>query len=515
MEDLSGNWTVMIEVTCCAMYIRTRRTRYSVKITILLILAFLAGMLGLQQMYLNIPLLPDMWVMLCNILLLKLVPMFLLCLWSAEGGLCTAMFLFALGFTTAELFGAVIQFGLLPVLTAAGIGEGLLRQTLIAAVLAACLLVLYQIQRVSGIFDSVRIRRSTALLAFVVSYISFAVSYLYGWGLYAGGEGTSSQYLSITIYLSGLLILFLLQYSLREGEMREEMQTVQHTLDLRYQQYQDYVNNTAYLARQLHDMKHQIAGLRALEARLRETAVGADCGNIMFSGTTENAGLEVAAGEGAGLAAKGGNPVVETEIASEVFSGAGAPAGGAAAAGGPTGGVAGRASAELSSYIHDLDQAIARYETWNVSGNSVLDALLTQKKLFCAEHGIQLLVHADGKALESISARDICTIFGNLLDNAAEAVQKLPDPKECIIQVEVGRTGEFLLIRVENRCGEDVIVSGEGLPRTTKRDKVEHGIGLKSVRLTAEGLGGSLNLSAQDGWFTAGVLLPAGEQRAS
>ena len=472
MEDLSGNWTVMIEVTCCAMYIRTRRTRYSVKITILLILAFLAGMLGLQQMYLNIPLLPDMWVMLCNILLLKLVPMFLLCLWSAEGGLCTAMFLFALGFTTAELFGAVIQFGLLPVLTAAGIGEGLLRQALIAAVLTACLLVLYQIQRVSGIFDSVRIRRSTALLAFVVSYISFAVSYLYGWGLYAGGEGTSSQYLSITIYLSGLLILFLLQYSLREGEMREEMQTVQHTLDLRYQQYQDYVDNTAYLARQLHDMKHQIAGLRALEARLREAAA-ADFGNGTSSGAIEEAGS-------------------------------------AAAAGGQAGGPVGRDSVELSSYIHDLDQAIARYETWNVSGNSVLDALLTQKKLFCAEHGTALLVHADGKALEAISARDICTIFGNLLDNAAEAVMKLQDPKERIIQVEVGRTGEFLLIRVENRCGEDVIVSAEGLPRTTKRDKAEHGIGLKSVRLTAEGLGGSLNLSSEDGWFTAGVLLPAG-----
>ena len=483
MEDLSGNWTVLIEMTCCAMYIRTRRTRYSVNITILLILAFFAGMLGLQQIYLSIPLLPDMWVMLCNILLLKLMPMFFLCFWVAEGGLCTAMFLFALGFTTAELFGAVIQFGLLPVLTAAGIGEGLLRQALIAAALAACLLVLYQIQRISSIFDSVRIRRSTALLAFVVSYISFAVSYLYGWGLYAGGEGTSSQYLSITIYLSGLLILFLLQYSLREGEMREEMQTVQHTLDLRYQQYQDYVDNTAYLARQLHDMKHQIAGLRALEERLKESTAAADFGNDTSFGMTENAGIAAAEG---GLTGE------------------------AAAAGGLTGEVAGRASAELSSYIRDLDQAIARYETWNVSGNSVLDALLTQKKIFCAEHGIQLLVHADGSVLDAISARDICTIFGNLLDNAAEAVLKLRDPKERIIQVEVGRAGEFLLIRVENRCGEDVIVSGEGLPRTTKRDKAEHGIGLKSVRLTAEGLGGSLNLSAQDGWFTAGILLPAG-----
>ena len=471
MEDLSGNWTVLIEVTCCAMYIRTRRTRYSVKITIFLLLAFLAGMLGLQQIYLSIPLLPDMWVMLCNILLLKLIPMFLLCFWVAEGGLCTAMFLFAMGFTTAELFGAVIQFGLLPVLTAAGIGEGLLRQALIAAALAACLLVLYQIQRISGIFDSVRIRRSTALLAFVVSYISFAVSYLYGWGLYAGGEGTSSQYLSITIYLSGLLILFLLQYSLREGEMREEMQTVQHTLDLRYQQYQDYVDNTAYLARQLHDMKHQIAGLRALEARLREAAA-ADFGKDTSSGATEGAG-------------------------------------------GSAGGAAGRASDELSSYIHDLDQAIARYETWNVSGNSVLDALLTQKKIFCSEHGIQLLVHADGRALEAISARDICTIFGNLLDNAAEAVLKLADPKERIIQVEAARSGAFLLIRVENRCGDDVMVSAEGLPRTTKRDKAEHGIGLKSVRLTAERLGGSLNLSVEDGWFTAGVLLSSGEQRIS
>ena len=535
MEILSGYWTVVIEVVCCAMYLRTQRLRFGKTTTFLLMAAAGALMLGLQLVYLPFPFSP-MGIMLCNILVLKLVPMFFLCLLLTADGLRTAMFLFAEAFTTAELFGAVIQGGVLTLLTRMGRTEGPVRGGAILIALMLCVLVLWLLQRFSGIFGPFRVRTSTALLAFAVSYISFAVSYLYVWNTAEEESASSGQYLQITVYLSGLLILFLLQYSLRGEELRREMDAMQHVLDLRYQQYQDYVSNTSYLQRQLHDFKHQIAGLRAFNAlnieetpapHTEETCVpNAEEGGVPDTNTEETCGTGTEEPDAQNpKETRGQNPIPRAPH-----------------------------SAELDNLLEEVEREMKRHETWNVSGNSVLDALLTQQKQACLEKGIQLLCTADGKALDFLPAREICTIFGNLLDNAAEAAGQLPDPDSRLIQVQVGQKGGFLVIRVENRfaagnlsaaeetpaastgaaAAEDhsragkaaqarrlpqtpgqgqtageIVFSRDGLPRTTKANAREHGIGLKSVRYTAEQHGGTLHLSAANGWFVAAVMIPA------
>ena len=535
MEIMSGYWTVVIEVICCAMYLRTQRLRFGKTVTRLIMAAALALMLGLQLVYLPFPFSP-MGIMLCNILVLKLAPMFLLCLLLSADGLRTAMFLFAEAFTTAELFGAVIQGSVLTLLTRLGWTEGSLRGGAVLIALSLCVLALWLLQRFSGIFGPFRVRTSTALLAFAVSYISFAVSYLYVWNTAEEDAASSGQYLQITVYLSGLLILFLLQYSQRGEELRREMDAMQHVLDLRYQQYQDYVSNTSYLQRQLHDLKHQIVGLRALNseettAPLAEGACGSNAEGIHAQNPEETPASHA---EGACMSNTEGlnapnaeEPSVQNRRPRALHS------------------------AELDNLLDELEREVKRHETWNVSGNSVLDALLTQQKQACLEKGIQLLCTADGKALDFLPAREICTIFGNLLDNAAEAAGQLPDPDSRLIQIQVGQKGGFLVIRVENRfvvssasgsggegaagdrpegslasgqqglpksgdagrqrlfgAGESIALSEDGLPRTTKANAREHGIGLKSVRYTAQRHGGTLHLSAADGWFVAAVMIP-------
>ena len=141
----------------------------------------------------------------------------------------------------------------------------------------------------------------------------------------------------------------------------------------------------------------------------------------------------------------------------------------------------------------------------------MLDTILSDKQLYCSQHQITLTIVADGARLDFVETMDICSIFGNALDNAIESVEKLADPQQRLIRVAVYTQNVFLIIRVENYCTAQLsVVDGEY--RTTKRDKDMHGYGIKSIRYTAEKYGGSVSADCSDNWFHLSVLLPLPEK---
>lgn len=158
------------------------------------------------------------------------------------------------------------------------------------------------------------------------------------------------------------------------------------------------------------------------------------------------------------------------------------------------------------SHLSEMEQMIRQYQVQTDTGNKVLDIILTQKLQYCGQHGIALQYTANAAALSRLEVRDICTLFGNLLDNAVEAAEAL-DGDDRIIQMNVVQRNQFLSIQVENRCQKTPVFQ-EGLPVTSKRDGAVHGIGSQSIRYTAEKYDGTVHFEAKDGWFTAAVLLP-------
>lgn len=431
---LSGNGTVIIEVLSCAFYIWKQKLRLSNRCTVVCILGFLAAMLGLQHVYIDIGGISPIILMMINIMVLKFLPMFLMVTILVSGNFCISVFVFSEAFTTSELFGALTLIISQLVRRGQKITVYWGELMLIVTGILICFLILflvffYHSGKKDRVFQ-VTIDRKMALLALVISYISFAVSFTFGWSGQEQDYIGIQWYFSITIYCCGLLMLFMLRKSLMEIQLKKEIQSVQGMLNLRYQQYKDYVDNTSYLERQLHDLKHQIAGMRL-------------AGNDNWK-----------------------------------------------------------------DYLDELENAVRTYETWNVSGNSVLDSLLTQIRQFGMKYGIQLTCKADGKALDFLPVRSLCSIFGNLLDNAAEAVIMLENPDERIIQLEVTQKEHFLLIRMENRCETPLCFEEGSLPPTTKKNKQNHGIGLKSVKMTVEQYGGSMNLTRENGWFVVSILIP-------
>ena len=111
--------------------------------------------------------------------------------------------------------------------------------------------------------------------------------------------------------------------------------------------------------------------------------------------------------------------------------------------------------------------------------------------------------HVDG----FMDTMDICSLFGNALDNAIECERKLTDKSKRMIHLTLTTQKQFLLFQVENYCTEPLNFR-DGLPVTTKGDAGNHGFGLKSIQLTAKKYGGSAVVQVNDNWFVLKVLIP-------
>ncbi len=158
-------------------------------------------------------------------------------------------------------------------------------------------------------------------------------------------------------------------------------------------------------------------------------------------------------------------------------------------------------------YLNQIEKELQSYEAQNRTGNKVLDTLLTSKNLACIKDRISITSVVDGKLLEFMDVMDICSVFGNALDNAIECERKITDPEKRLIHVETSLQRSFVIIRFENYC-EGTLEFAENLPVTTKKDAGFHGYGLKSIRYTVHKYNGEVHISCEDGWFRLNILIP-------
>ena len=160
-----------------------------------------------------------------------------------------------------------------------------------------------------------------------------------------------------------------------------------------------------------------------------------------------------------------------------------------------------------NEYLDKMEEEIQHYEAQNKTGNQVLDTLLTSKNLYCLKNQISMTSVVDGSSFGFMDVMDICSIFGNALDNAIECEKKIADPEKRLIHVSAFTQKNFLIIRFENYY-EGVLTFDEQLPVTTKKEPQFHGYGLKSLRYTVRKYGGEVDVSTQDNLFNLKILIP-------
>ncbi len=154
----------------------------------------------------------------------------------------------------------------------------------------------------------------------------------------------------------------------------------------------------------------------------------------------------------------------------------------------------------------ELREAINIYDANIRTGNKTLDVILTEKSLICEKRGITLSCMVDGEKLGFMREDDLYCLFGNIIDNAAEAVAALADTEKRVINLTCVERGEMIVVEEENYYEGDLEFE-DGLPQTTKADKMYHGYGVRSIRMIARQYGGEMFARAENGVYYLRVLL--------
>ena len=141
------------------------------------------------------------------------------------------------------------------------------------------------------------------------------------------------------------------------------------------------------------------------------------------------------------------------------------------------------------------------------TGSEVLDTVLTEKKLYCEGHSINMTCVADGSKLDFLDPVDVYALLGNAIDNAIEAVSALPDREQRLISVSVWSSRGLLLIQCENYYDHPLTFE-DGLPVTTKEQDGYHGFGIRSIQYTVEKYGGCMTVHPENGLFVLRLSIP-------
>ncbi len=160
---------------------------------------------------------------------------------------------------------------------------------------------------------------------------------------------------------------------------------------------------------------------------------------------------------------------------------------------------------EAQTYLQHITADMASATPLTQTGVGALDLVLWNKLTSAKEQQIE--VQADlGHSLCGFALSDYewCSLFGNLLDNAVEAVQKLPASQRKI-KISIGRQMDMLCIYCENPYA--TILKENGALTTLKGDHKNHGLGLKQIRRIASKYNGTVDIHTENQTFCISVLL--------
>jgi len=160
----------------------------------------------------------------------------------------------------------------------------------------------------------------------------------------------------------------------------------------------------------------------------------------------------------------------------------------------------------VMQYIEEIQQYSYMKEVVSYTGDSAVDAVLSDMFIQAQEKGIHLDIQIDRLLMKGIRSFDVCILFSNLLKNAIEACEKIIDKKERIIRINTGFYDGMLGIRIRNRVAEPVVIRNNQMV-TTKADKKNHGWGTKNVQEVVEQYNGTATYTCEDEWFEAELWL--------
>lgn len=161
---------------------------------------------------------------------------------------------------------------------------------------------------------------------------------------------------------------------------------------------------------------------------------------------------------------------------------------------------------KVSDYLDQLADDLDLVDTVIKTGNVMADAILNSKLSTAGRLNVRLNVKANVPAGLPMSDVELCSVLGNLLDNAVEACAALPEA-ERFMRVYIGTLKGQFYLSVQNAAGQVRREKG-GYLSTKEPAGNRHGYGLLRIDRIARKYGGYVNRQNEEGIFATEFMIP-------
>lgn len=161
---------------------------------------------------------------------------------------------------------------------------------------------------------------------------------------------------------------------------------------------------------------------------------------------------------------------------------------------------------ELAQYLNSIVKAHKNEFDIVLTPNATINALLSSKIYVAKSEHIQFNYTIQDSEYFSEHYFELCTILGNLIDNAIEGCKRVSDFSDRYISLTIENKNCMLYINIENTY--DGIYKKEGNHYITRKTELGHGRGIRSVERIVQKYHGHISFDIQHYKFSVSILLP-------
>jgi sensor histidine kinase regulating citrate/malate metabolism len=156
----------------------------------------------------------------------------------------------------------------------------------------------------------------------------------------------------------------------------------------------------------------------------------------------------------------------------------------------------------IDSQVGVIEKIQAIFNT----GHEELDYILNIKQKEAGENQIKIEANLNLSNMIRTNYGELNMILWNVLDNAIEASKMVPKNQRTI-NLKLDFNHGVLLIIAENPCNKETVHFEDGIYKTSKEDKVNHGHGLKIIKKLVKKYEGTVKIEHKEKKFSIEILL--------
>lgn len=165
-------------------------------------------------------------------------------------------------------------------------------------------------------------------------------------------------------------------------------------------------------------------------------------------------------------------------------------------------------SQEALLYLDKIGDELSKNHPILSSGNLPVDCILSNKIQLAQMKNIPIEYSVLLPNRLPLNDVDLCSLLGNLCDNAIEACDKLPATAEKRIDLHIMPFQDMLSIKITNPSDGNYKKDKNGLLLSTKSNDSQHGIGLKQIEKIVTKYNGFTTIQPGDNDFAVDILIP-------